>query len=123
MRSIVYMAETNRQILVGGPTPYLGTRLTVHWRFVIILCAYIAGMHLLLVVSTVYATINVVIQKDSNLSIAKVMLPLLDKSDLPKNETMSERKDHFTYGIVKETGTWGMYSKTAKDIPLEAIGR
>ena len=46
--SVSTMASRNRQIQVESLVPHLGSRLNVHWYFVIPLLASIAGVHLAL---------------------------------------------------------------------------
>lgn len=46
--SISTMASTNPQLLAPSLVPYLGSRLSVHWKYVIPLLASIAGVHLAL---------------------------------------------------------------------------
>ena len=50
--SLSTMASTNRQIQFQSLVPYLGTRLQVHWYYVIPLVPGIAGVHLALFVAT-----------------------------------------------------------------------
>lgn len=49
--SLAFMASTNRQIDVKGMVPYLGSRIAVHWYYVIPLLAGISGVHLVLVLA------------------------------------------------------------------------
>lgn len=49
--SISTMASTNRQIQIPSLVPHLGSRLQVHWYYVIFLLASIAGVHLALFIA------------------------------------------------------------------------
>lgn len=51
--SLSTMASTNHQIQVESLVPHLGSRLTVHWYYVTLLLAGIAGVHLALFIATV----------------------------------------------------------------------
>ena len=50
--SIAVMADTNPQLHVNGLVPHLGTRLTVHQKYLIALLVGIAVTHVLLFVLT-----------------------------------------------------------------------
>lgn len=54
--SISTMASTNRQIQSPGLVPYIGSRLQVHWYYVIPLLSGVAGVDLGLFVAGWYAT-------------------------------------------------------------------
>ena len=51
--SLATMAYTNPLIQLPGLVPYLGSRLQVHWDYIISLLAGIAAVHLILFVSAV----------------------------------------------------------------------
>ena len=54
MGSIATMARTKPLIEAPGLVPYLGSRITVHWPYLIALLVGIASVHLLLVVGSLY---------------------------------------------------------------------
>ena len=54
--SLSMMAYTNPQIKLPGLIPYLGSRLQVHWYYIIPLLVGIAGVHLVLFGSAVLLT-------------------------------------------------------------------
>jgi hypothetical protein len=77
--SIATMATKNLQVQIEGTVPYLGSRVKVYWPYVFALFACIAGVHLALLASAIYASRLVVIKADSNLSTARLLRPLVDK--------------------------------------------
>ena len=76
--SISTMATKNPRISMQGTVPYLGSRLKVLWGYAIPLLVSIAGVHLALFVTVVYASRVVVIKGDSNLSTARLLRTLID---------------------------------------------
>ena len=51
--SLATMARLNPLIETQGMVPYLGSRLDVHWNYMIILVIGIAAVHLLLLVGSI----------------------------------------------------------------------
>ena len=52
--SIATLAHTNPQIEAQSLVPYLGSRLSVHWNYIIPLLIGIGLVHLLLVIGAVF---------------------------------------------------------------------
>ena len=52
--SIATMAYTNPYIKAPGLVPYLGSRISVHWNYLIALLVGIATVHVLLVIGSIY---------------------------------------------------------------------
>ena len=48
------MADTNPHIKAPGMVPHLGSRITVHWPYLVALLVGIATVHLLLLVGSIY---------------------------------------------------------------------
>lgn len=54
MGSIARMAYTNPPIEAHGLVPYLGSKIKVHWSYLIALLVGIASVHLLLVIGSLH---------------------------------------------------------------------
>ncbi|KAL8829650.1 MAG: hypothetical protein Q9191_001901 [Dirinaria sp. TL-2023a] len=76
--SISTLVTRNPQIAMQGTVPYLGSRIRVLWGYAIPLLVSIAGVHLVLFATVVYASRVVVIRDDSNLSTARLLRTLID---------------------------------------------
>jgi hypothetical protein len=76
--SLSTLATKNPRIDIQGTVPYLGSPINISWPYAITLFASIAGVHLTLLASAIYATRLVVIKDDSNLSTARLLRPLVD---------------------------------------------
>ena len=54
MGSLATMARTNPLIEAPGLVPYLGSRMRVHWPYLVALLVGVAFVHLLLVIGSLY---------------------------------------------------------------------
>ena len=79
LRSLATMAELNPSIQIPGNVPYLGSRLEVynHWLNPIALLLIIVGLHLILLLASIWMIRSVVVTNDSSTGIAR----LLEDSD------------------------------------------
>ena len=114
--SLASMAVRNPSIQVHGLVPILGYHLSIHWNYVVGLCACIVGVHFALFAAAVYTTRLVVIKDESNLSIARLLRPLVEhlgeSGTLMDGEKMSaviEEKlpNGIVYGPREEGGVGG----------------
>ena len=76
--SLSTMASRNPRIRFPGTVPHLGSHLTVHWPYLIGLCAGIVGVQFALFISAIYVSRFVFVKDDSNLSTARLLRPLVN---------------------------------------------
>ena len=77
--SVAGMASLNPTQLRPGTLPILGYHLSIHWKYIIALCAVIAGVHALLVALMLWIARPVVIIDDSNLCTARLLEGLVGR--------------------------------------------
>ena len=73
------MANINPRQLVPGTLPILGYRLNLEWRYIIPLAVCIGGVHLILIMLTVWIARPIVIPDKSNLALARLLYPLVGR--------------------------------------------
>lgn len=76
--SLASMATRNPTFEAEGLVPILGYNLSIHWNYVIALCACIVGIHFVLFAAAVYTSRLVIIKDDTNLSTARLLKPLVE---------------------------------------------
>ena len=91
LRSLATMVANNLQIQTNGLLPILGSRLNIDWPYAGGLSAWILGIQFALLATAVYTARTVIIKDESNLSIARLLRPLVE--DLgPSGTLMSGEK-------------------------------
>ena len=112
--SLASMAYLNPQIPRQGTLPDLASRLSVEWRYVIILAVCIVCVHCILVALMIWIARSVVVASDSNLCMARVLHGLVGRlagrgSVLDEKEIVTEiqggpkaPKLRVKYGIEKK---------------------
>lgn len=109
--SLASMATRNPTFEVEGLVPILGYNLSIHWNYVIALCACIVGIHFVLFAAAVYTSRLVIIKDDTNLSTARLLKPLVEylgprATLLEGRELCKAIEEHiprgFVYGPRKE---------------------
>lgn len=117
LSSLAWMATTNPRFNIEDIVPILGYSLSIHWVYVISLCACIAGVHLVLFAAAVYSSRLVIIKDDTNISTARLLRPLVEH--LGPSATFLEGKElseaieqHVPRGVVygprEDQGLGGM---------------
>lgn len=76
--SLASMATRNPTIQVPGLVPILGFNLSIHWNYVLALCLCIVAAHFIIFATAIYNSRLVVIKDESNISIARLLRPLVE---------------------------------------------
>ena len=126
--SLAWMATTNPTFGTEGLVPILGYRLSVHWDYVIALCACIVGIHFALFAAAVYTSRLVIIKDDNFLSTARLLKPLVEhlgpRATFLGGRELSDAIEEFVPGGVvygpREDGPLG---GTALDLGEQVLPR
>ncbi|KAL2041509.1 hypothetical protein N7G274_005891 [Stereocaulon virgatum] len=105
LASLVRMADVNPTFETEGIVPILGYRLSIHWKYAIALFACIVGVHFILFAAAIYTSRLVIIIDDSNLSIARLLRPLVEypgpRAALLKGKEFSQAiEEHVPLGVM-----------------------
>ena len=73
------MAKINPSQIVPGTLPILGYHLDLQWKYIIPLAVCIGGVHLILIMLTVWIARPIVILDTSNLALARLLYPLVGR--------------------------------------------
>ena len=123
--AISTLASRAPQIQLPGTVPHLGSELQVFWPYAIGLLVAIAVTHFGISFFVIWFTKHVIVKDDSNLAVAKLLRPLVDR--LGNSGTLLDgaaisraigEKPKFVYGVRRPTepASGDYYLDIAEDI-------